>query len=76
MKIQTVFRVDPTARLIRIARLIWDRGVVGDGKGYSNKLSVALAPRFAGFKRELHGWIVTILGIRIHYCRSYGGRFA
>lgn len=76
MKVQTVFRADPVARLYRIARLIWDCGVVGDGKGYSNKLSVALMPRLFGWKREYGGWIATMLGLRVHYSRSYGGRFA
>jgi hypothetical protein len=76
MKLQKVMRYDPAAKLFRVARLIWNRGNVGDGQGYSNKLSVALTPRIFRFKRESFGWIATLAGIRIHYCRSYGGIFA
>lgn len=76
MKLQPVMRSDPDARLFRVARLVWDRGTVGDGTGYSVKLSVALAPRLFRFRRELEGWILTLFGVRVHYARSYGGRFA
>lgn len=76
MKIQRVMRWDPVAKLLRLGRLIYDRGTVGDGKGYSAKLSLALTSRLLRFRREFRGWIVTVLGVRVHYCRSYGGRFA
>lgn len=76
MKLQRVMRWDSTARLFRLGRLIWDHGTVGDGNGYSVKLSLALAPQLLRSKREFQGWILTVCGVRIHYVRSYGGRFA
>ena len=39
MKFKSVLRYDPTLRAIRLGRLMWTRGTVGDGKGYSVKLS-------------------------------------
>jgi hypothetical protein len=59
--------------LIRIIRIMWTRGVVGDGEGYSNSLSLALYPKLYQYKPVLYGWYLYILGVRIHYDRSYGG---
>lgn len=75
MKLVRVFRYDRSNRLLRIARLVWDRGEVGRG-GYSNKLSIGMRPCLATIRRECDGWIVTFLGVRLHYQRAYGGRFA
>lgn len=76
MRLKRVCRWDSTARLFRVCRLTWDRGVVGDGKGTSNKLSLGLRPRLLGWRREWDGWILTVLGVRIHRKTSWGGRFA
>jgi hypothetical protein len=50
---------------------------VGDGNAYSNKLSVGLSPHW--FKWDKVSWShdfeLYVLGLRIHYARSYGGRF-
>lgn len=73
MKLKRVFRYDPTARLYRLFRATWIRGTVGDGKGYSCKFSAALRLRLFQFHRELDGWLLTLLGVRIHFERSYGG---
>ncbi len=74
-----VLRWDKTAKLFRVGRLMWERGTVGDGKGYSGKLSFALWLSKHGlcrcWKEEGRDWIVSILGLRFHYERSYGGRF-
>ena len=66
-------RYDDRQRLVRIGRAVWQRGKVGDGKGYSVKLSLGLRPRLWQFRREMFGVIVTALGVRVHYARSYGG---
>ena len=62
---------------ICLFRVFWERGEPGDGFGYSNKLSFGLSPRWFGWVRE--SWSVDfelyLLGLRIHYARSYGGRF-
>lgn len=65
---------DSRAKLLRIGRLVWKRGDgPGFGKGWCSKLSLALTPRVARFDRAWHEWAVTLLGVRIHYQRSYGG---
>lgn len=72
MKFKSVMRWDSNAKLFRIFRIMWYRGKWGKG-GYSAKLSFAFRPRFFLIVDEFEGYDVTILGIRIHYQRSYGG---
>lgn len=78
MRIKWVMRVDTIQRFFRVCRVMWERGVVGDGEGYSAKFSVAISPHvFSPIRRDAkHDWRVTILGVRLHYARSYGGVFA
>jgi hypothetical protein len=76
VKLKRVCRWDSAARLYRVGRLTYDRGDVGDGEGYSVKVSLGLTPKFLRYRRELFGWILTVCGVRLHYRRSYGGRFA
>lgn len=59
--------------MVRLFRLMWTRGTVGDGKGYSCKLSFAVRPTLFRFRREYGGWLLTLLGVRVHYERDYGG---
>lgn len=71
LRVKGVFRFDEIQRHLRLFRVMWERGVVGDGHGYSAKLAV-------GFRPKLFHWDdgrLTIFGLRIHYCRSYGGTF-
>lgn len=77
MKLKTVFRWSNHQRMFRLFRVCWTRGTVGvPGGGYSAKLTVALAPRLFRFGDPwCDGWSLTLLGIRIHYIRSYGGIF-
>lgn len=62
-------------KLIRLARWTWDRGTPGDGKGYSCKLSIGLYPSLFRFWREHEAWFLQLCGLRIHFARSFGGRF-
>lgn len=77
MRVKWVFRRDTTQGFYRVLRVLWSRGNPGDGVGYSAKLSVALHPRlWSAPKRDTRmDWRVTFLGVRLHYCRSYGGLF-
>jgi hypothetical protein len=75
MKIKWVGRLDAQARLLRLFRVMWTRGAVGDGQGYSAKLSVALRPAFFSIRREWESVAVTVLGLRVHFQRSFGGIF-
>lgn len=66
-------RYDPHGRVLRIARLVWQRGVVGDGDGYSTKLTVALRPSLFSFRGQRDDWCLTLAGLRLHLRRAYGG---
>ena len=72
--IKWVFRYDKTSNMFRIFRLMWTRGVVGDGKGYSCKFSLGLLPRIWFFRRGFNEWHIIVLGFRLHYQCSYGGK--
>lgn len=72
LRFRRVMRFDEIQKHLRLFRIMWERGEVGvPNGGYSAKLSVGLMPKL--FHREDGRW--TILGLRIHYCRSYGGIF-
>jgi hypothetical protein len=72
-RFKRVLRLDHKGRIFRVARLVWQRGMVGDGIGYSSKLSLALRPRLFERRREYDGWLCTVAGIRVHHLRSWGG---
>lgn len=75
LRFKTVLRVDHM-RHFRLFRIMWERGTVGDGSGYSAKLAVGLLPRLYRYERSWkHDRSITLLGLRIHYRRSYGGVF-
>lgn len=81
MRLKWVFRRDEIQRHFRIARLMWERGEVGFGNGgYSAELTFALRPSLFSWtpRRDIgfNGFLLTVLGIRIHYERSYGGIYA
>ncbi len=73
MKFKPVFRYDSSQKKLRLFRFLWTRGTVGDGLGYSAKLSFALTPKLYGFKRNLFDWRATFLGVQVHRLRAYGG---
>lgn len=76
MRFKRVMMYDGIQGLFRLFRVMWERGAVGDGVGYSAKLSVALMPKLFGWAREGRGsWFLTLFGIRLHYDRSYAGIF-
>ena len=74
-------------RRICLTRIRWERGTVGDGRGYSASLSFSLCfePRdlWVGLywsKGEIYNWfgwlcLIPCLPLRIHFQKSYGGRF-
>ena len=79
LRVKWIFCRDEIQYLYRIVRIMWERGQPGrPGGGYSAKFTVALRPAlFSRIERDSRtDWRVTILGIRLHYCRSYGGVFA
>jgi len=86
MRVQWTPNVIPEEKRICLTRLRWERGTVGDGKGYSVKLSISLCWKWQGLwvglfiKERLHGWYAWIcllpcLPIRLSYQRAYGGTF-
>lgn len=76
LRIKKVMRLDTIQRHFRLFRIMWERGKVGDGNGYSVKLSFALEPRIFRWERQVRtDRLVTLLWVRVHYARSYGGIF-
>lgn len=78
LRFKSVLRVDEIQKHLRLFRLMWERGTPGvPGGGYSAKLAIGLRPRLFEREREYgKAFLITILGLRIHYSRSYGGIFA
>ena len=62
-------------RLLRLGRLVY-RGGEGPGTasgGYSAKLSLALRPRLLAWRFDRDDKEVTLLGVRFHHLKSFGG---
>lgn len=78
LRFKSVLRFDEIQKHLRLFRLMWERGTPGvPGGGYSAKLAIGLRPRLFEREREYgKAFLFTILGLRIHYSRSYGGIFA
>lgn len=75
MTLKPVFRWDPRRPKLRLFRVMWNVGTVGDGEGYSRKVAVALRPRLYRLDRSWDGWRLVLLGVEIHSETSWGGRF-
>lgn len=75
LRVKWVGRYDGTLKCLRLFRVMWERGAVGSGSGYSSKVSIGLVPRLANFEREFCGWTLDLCFIRVHHVRSYGGIF-
>lgn len=76
MQIKFVNRYSPTERIYRLFRIMWVRGTVGDGRGYSAKLTFAITPDLFRFRFLGADLYLVFLFVRIHYERSYGGTHA
>lgn len=80
LRFKRVLRIDEIQRHLRLFRVMWERGQPGmfHGSGYSVKLAFGLWPRLLSFEhdRGSSSYLFTVPGLRIHYCRSYGGIFA
>ncbi len=76
LRLKTVFRRDEIQGHYRLFRVMWERGTVGDGRGYSNMVSVALDPRLFVWNRCYGSWLLVLCGLRLHRKRSFGGIFA
>lgn len=87
IRIQWLPNLVPQERRVCLTRIRWETGAVGDGKGYSSKLSVSLIlePRdlWIGLFWEAKGthersWylcLIPCLPIRFKLVRSFGGIF-
>ena len=77
LRLRTVFTYSPAEQKTRLFRLIWERGNVGDGNGYSAKLSFSVRPRLweCTLPRKCD-WDITVCGLRVYYTRAYGGKFS
>lgn len=87
MKIKPVFTWSPAERKVRLFRVIWEREALAvihyttleerdiKSRSYSAMVSFSLVPRIFKTVPMLSGFDVTVLGVRVHHQRSYGGRF-
>lgn len=75
LRAKIVMRHDEIQRHFRLFRIMWETGTVGDGRGYSNMVSVAIQPKLFTWTRCWGSWMIVIFGVRIHRKRSFGGRF-
>jgi len=86
MRVQWQPNVIGRERRICLTRLRWEHGAVGDGAGYSVKVSASLClephDMWIGlfWRRGWQEWtawlcLVPCFPLRVHYQRSYGGRF-
>lgn len=74
MRLKWIGRYDPGLRALRLGRALWERGTVGDGNGYSAKLSLALHTKLFRWRHwDGREWCLTLAGVRVHYQRAYGG---
>ncbi len=70
-----IMRLDKNQKVFRLFRVTWDKGTVGDVKGYSNKISFSLTPKIAVFNKKYNGWELCFLFIRINRLMNWGGLF-
>lgn len=75
MRFKSIMRFEPFQRKFRLFRVMWERGMVGDGVGYSAKVVLSLVPAIASYSINSSELRVTLFGLSLHYRRSYGGIF-
>ena len=76
LRVKRVMRHDEVQGHFRLFRVMWEAGIVGDGRGHSNMVSVAVQPKIFLFERLSPGsWLLVLCGIRVHRKRSFGGIF-
>mgnify|MGYP001273019180 FL=1 len=76
MRFKPVMTWSAVERKARLFRVMWERGTVGDGKGYSAKLAASLVLKLAEWRRYADGWRLTLAGLSLHYRKNHGGRFS
>lgn len=62
-------------RRIVLCRIKWETGTRMQKGWHDNKFSISLVSRIWNFTPELWGWCITIVGVRLHHKRAYGGHF-
>lgn len=67
-------RWSPQERRLRLFRFVRWTGVVGDGRGHSTMYTLALTPVFFRVERAYNDLAFTIVGVRFHRQRSFGGK--
>ena len=72
MMFKSVLRYDEDFKCLRLFRLLGQYGEFGKG-GYSWKFSVSLRPVLFSYDYNYLSYAFTLLGLRLHYKRSYGG---
>lgn len=74
VRFKRVLRYSPRERKLGLFRLLWVRGdIKTDKNAYSAKLSFAVRPVWFRWQKEWRSYRMVLLGIDVHYKRSYGG---
>lgn len=83
LRFKSVMRRDPTTAMFRLLRVMWETTdpwikPTDQRRERFHKLTLALRPALFHAAKDGYGdgWFLTVLGIRVHYQRSYGGRYA
>jgi hypothetical protein len=69
LRFKRVMRYDAGMKMLRLCRWTWEDGEC------SHKFSLALRPKLFKPLRSpgVYSWEITVLGVRIHHQRAYGG---
>ncbi len=68
MKIKPIFRYNPVARHGTVFRITYENG--------QKQCSVGFRSKLFEIHKETFGLIITVLGVRVHFKTSYGGKFS
>jgi len=75
MKFKLVMKYDHWQHVFRFFRVMWERKATAAGRSYSAKLTFAAAKCLAKFKFTAAEREFCLLGLRITFRKSYGGKF-
>jgi hypothetical protein len=74
IRLRKIMTWSPGERKVRLFRLLYSNGTNCMKPGwFSASLSISLVSEWWRRERTEHTWAVTVLGVRIHHKKSFGG---
>lgn len=74
LKFKWIGRWSKSESKLRLFCFTWATGMETTTEGWhSSSFAVSLWPKLFKVQPELWGWCVTVLGVRLHRKRAYGG---